>query len=309
YTRGGAIALYNTLATASNNYFKQNSAQGGSALGGAIRIYKTAFILENNIIKQNTASYGGAIEIYDIPLIGSEKSIINNTIVNNSASIAGGAISVGNGFELILINSILWGNSSNQIATFSGGTVQARYNDIEGGYSGIGNLSVDPFFVSGDSLMNLSDASPCIGTGIDSTLGYLVPPYDYDGDNRPMPAGSMPDIGSQENPLGPSRIEFVDGSMPQEFTLKQNYPNPFNPSTTIQFDLPKTSEVTLRVYNILGEEVATLVSEKLSTGSYSYEWDASKLASGVYLYRMQAGDPSQGAGQSYVETRKMALVR
>ena len=86
-----------------------------------------------------------------------------------------------------------------------------------------------------------------------------------------------------------------------QYSLSQNYPNPFNPSTTIEFDLPKTTEVTLKVFNILGEEVATLVSSKLSTGSYSYNWDASNFASGVYLYRLQAGD--------YVETKKMILMR
>ena len=87
----------------------------------------------------------------------------------------------------------------------------------------------------------------------------------------------------------------------QSFKLLQNYPNPFNPSTTIQFDLPKNSEVTLNIFNILGEEVATLISGRLSAGSYSYEWDASGLASGIYLYRLQAG--------KYVETRKMVLMR
>jgi hypothetical protein len=85
------------------------------------------------------------------------------------------------------------------------------------------------------------------------------------------------------------------------FQLFANYPNPFNPSTTIEFDLPKTSEVTLKIFNTLGEEVATLVSDRLSAGSYSYEWDASQLASGVYLYRLEAG--------RYVETKKMILMR
>jgi hypothetical protein len=75
---------------------------------------------------------------------------------------------------------------------------------------------------------------------------------------------------------------------PENFNLAQNYPNPFNPTTTIQFDLPKISEVSLKVFNILGEKVTTLVSDKLSAGSYSYEWDASNLASGVYLYRLVA---------------------
>jgi hypothetical protein len=85
------------------------------------------------------------------------------------------------------------------------------------------------------------------------------------------------------------------------YRLHQNYPNPFNPNTTIEFDLPKTSEVTLKVFNILGEEVAAPVSHRLSAGSYSYEWDARNLASGVYMYRLQAGE--------YVETRKMILMR
>jgi hypothetical protein len=87
----------------------------------------------------------------------------------------------------------------------------------------------------------------------------------------------------------------------QEFVLFPAFPNPFNPFTTIEFDLPKTSEVTLKIFNILGEEVATLVSDRLSTGSYSYEWDASNLASGVYLYRLETGN--------YVETRKMVVMR
>ena len=89
--------------------------------------------------------------------------------------------------------------------------------------------------------------------------------------------------------------------MLNKYHLSQNYPNPFNPTTTIAFDLPKASEVSLKIFNILGEEVTTLVSDRLSTGSYSYEWDASNIASGVYLYRLKAGD--------YVETRKMVLMR
>jgi len=84
-------------------------------------------------------------------------------------------------------------------------------------------------------------------------------------------------------------------------TLDQNYPNPFNPTTTIEFDLQKTSEVSLKVFNILGEEVETLVSDRLSAGSYSYDWDARNLASGVYLYRLQASD--------YIETKKMVVMK
>jgi len=96
-------------------------------------------------------------------------------------------------------------------------------------------------------------------------------------------------------------IEDITFDRPISFSLDQNYPNPFNPTTTIAFDLPKTSKVMLKIFNILGEEVTTLLSASLLSGSYKYEWDASGLASGVYLYRLQAGD--------YVETRKMILMR
>lgn len=99
-------------------------------------------------------------------------------------------------------------------------------------------------------------------------------------------------------------IESTSFIIPEEFALFQNYPNPFNPSTTIDFDLPKTSQVSLKIFNILGEEVATLVSDRLTAGNYSYNWDASRsagMASGIYLYRLQAGD--------FVETRKMVLMR
>jgi hypothetical protein len=86
-----------------------------------------------------------------------------------------------------------------------------------------------------------------------------------------------------------------------DYYLEQNYPNPFNPTTTIAFGLPRESEVTLKIFNILGKEVTTLVSDFLSAGSYSYEWNASRLASGVYLYILHAGE--------HVETRKMVLMK
>ncbi len=88
---------------------------------------------------------------------------------------------------------------------------------------------------------------------------------------------------------------------PIKFELYQNYPNPFNPTTTIQFDIPKASFVTLKVYNILGREVATLVNEKREAGRYEAKFKASTLSSGVYFYRLQAGD--------YVSTKKFVLIK
>lgn len=95
-----------------------------------------------------------------------------------------------------------------------------------------------------------------------------------------------------------------------DYALSQNYPNPFNPSTTIKFDLPKSSDVTLEIFNILGEKVVTLVSDRLTAGTYSYDWSRpAGIANGIYLYRLKASDSSQGAGKSIVKTRKMVLMR
>lgn len=92
-----------------------------------------------------------------------------------------------------------------------------------------------------------------------------------------------------------------DESLPQEFILLQNYPNPFNPKTIIGFGISDFEFVTLKVYNLLGEEVAALVNEHKPAGSYEVEFDASVLTSGIYLYKIHAG--------SYFETKKMILLR
>jgi hypothetical protein len=88
---------------------------------------------------------------------------------------------------------------------------------------------------------------------------------------------------------------------PDDFCLFQNYPNPFNPATTIEFALPKSAFVTLKVYNLLGEEVTTLIAEQRAAGIHKLNWDASGLASGVYLYRLEAGE--------FVQCKKLILIR
>lgn len=86
-------------------------------------------------------------------------------------------------------------------------------------------------------------------------------------------------------PIEPKPLN--DMNIPEAVTLFQNYPNPFNPSTTIEFSLPKAGYVTLKIYNIMGHEVASLVSEKLSAGIHKYDWNANDLASGVYFYKIE----------------------
>jgi photosystem II stability/assembly factor-like uncharacterized protein len=91
------------------------------------------------------------------------------------------------------------------------------------------------------------------------------------------------------------------GFPPTRFVLEQNYPNPFNPSTNISFDLPARSFVSLKVFDLLGKEVASIVSEVLPAGHYSRHWNAAGMPSGVYFYRLHAG--------SYIEAKKLVLLR
>jgi hypothetical protein len=96
-------------------------------------------------------------------------------------------------------------------------------------------------------------------------------------------------------------VEEQSVKIPQQFNLGQNHPNPFNPSTTIRYELPKSSEVRLSVYDILGREVSVLVNERRDAGVHEVKFDGSNLASGVYFYRLQTGD--------YVASKRMLVLK
>ena len=101
------------------------------------------------------------------------------------------------------------------------------------------------------------------------------------------------------NPI-PTSVSASE-QLPNDFALEQNYPNPFNPTTTIKFNLPEQSNVRIDVFNTLGQQVKSLVNGEVSAGEHSVKFDASALSSGVYLYRMQAGD--------FNEIKKMILTK
>jgi hypothetical protein len=99
----------------------------------------------------------------------------------------------------------------------------------------------------------------------------------------------------------PTGIKNESFTIPETFNLRQNYPNPFNPTTTISFILPSKSFVSLKVFDLQGREVATIVSEELSVGTYKYQWNATNRTSGVYFYRLQT--------DSFTETKKLILLK
>src|SRR4030095_4939140 len=96
-------------------------------------------------------------------------------------------------------------------------------------------------------------------------------------------------------------ITQISGNIPDKYSLGQNYPNPFNPATNINFSIPKTGNVRLAVYDIQGKEIETIVNESLAAGTYKVDFDAARLSSGVYFYRIDA--------EGFSEVKKMILVK
>lgn len=109
--------------------------------------------------------------------------------------------------------------------------------------------------------------------------------------------------------FNPSTTTRMSGEeLPIEYRLDQNYPNPFNPRTSFGFQIPVLGFVSLKVYNVIGQEVTKLLSEQKQPGRYSIEWDASRFSSGVYFYRLEVA-PSQTGGKPFVDNKKLLLIK
>jgi hypothetical protein len=146
-----------------------------------------------------------------------------------------------------------------------------------------------------------------------------IPPDDLVGTSPPFPGSSL---------FPPRTMQFGDVKhltlgvvLPQpvnvteeprtihRFQLSQNYPNPFNPITTIDFSLPEPSQVVLKIFNLSGQEAATVVSGKFAAGTFTTQWDASGFPSGTYYYRLETVDPRTSSGRRLVQTKKLMVIK
>jgi hypothetical protein len=148
--------------------------------------------------------------------------------------------------------------------------------------------------------------SHCIGAGCDSAevngIWYYAPKFCILGNPRPSPAGTNPDIGACESLFGTPIVGVEEEIIPpSNFILEQNYPNPFNPSTKISWQSPISSRQVLKVYDVLGNEVATLVNEEKEAGYHSIDFNASGLSSGIYYYQLSTNNSTL--------TKKMILTK
>jgi hypothetical protein len=329
YFRGGGSSLYDPLAVIDSCLFKGNSsdytlifiitgnftisncrfennvvpsliyndgASYVSVIGNAFRYNIGAIFVNNhglhfrfsgNLIIENSASDDFE---YFIIVIDGITTMENNTICNNNA-LGRHLIILGDEHsypDMYFNNNIVWDNSVTGSMTFGDNMpLQAIYNDIEGGWPGTGNTNSNPKFVNPDSGdYNLSWAnwpiddstkSPCIDTGDPNS------PLDPDSTRADMGAlfynqrwNDIPD----------------NQRLPDRFILLDNYPNPFNFSTTIRYIVPTTGPVTLDVYDILGRKVRTLLDINQPAGEYRVTWNADKVGTGVYFYRLTTGSNS-----------------
>ena len=126
------------------------------------------------------------------------------------------------------------------------------------------------------------------------TLGKLddIRIYDYG-----LSVQEIKDLYSGTSSIEPNQ----EYRLPKKYFLHQNYPNPFNPITTISFEIPEKTRVSLKIYNVIGKEIATLIDKEMFPGIYELPWDASKVASGIYFYQL--------SGENFIQTKKMILLR
>ena len=338
---GGGIepGAANFLIT--NNIIKGNSinaTQGGA--GGGIDVFDYVPVIQNNLIIGNSAPTGGGI-VFEFTSSAAKTTgmggrgagkpaanaalktnltnplnVSNNTIVGNSAAVRGGGVDIIGSTIPAAMSLIVWGNTAPSDPQISG-IMDLQYSDIEGGYLGTANIETDPLFADTTFYYLLSN-SPCIdGGNLDPVYNDPEDPLNPGFARWPAQSLLFNDMGAYGGPgsktlidnlVGIEEIPISSGNLPAGFQLFQNYPNPFNPGTTIEFALTYSGRVTLKVYNVLGQEVAVLASENMLAGKYKYDWDAGGLASGVYYYRLDA-HPAASSGRGFSQTKKLLLLK
>jgi parallel beta-helix repeat protein len=273
---GGIYSLYG--APRIENCIISNNI---GAFGGGACFEFSHPTLSHNLFFGNTALCGGAINCR-----ASDMHLINNTIVNNTADSLGGGISCYSFCEPLIENTIIWNNSPEPFYHNYSSELIFTYCDIDAEITGEGNIFEDPIFCNPEeNNYELSNISPCLGAGQNGA-----------------------DIGALGIGCFSTDVTEDDDAqlLPKEFGLGQNYPNPFNPSTVIEYALPKACPVKIEIYNLLGQCVKVLIDDEQPAGWYSVTWDGtdrfnSEVATGMYFYRIKAGD--------FHKTRKMLLVK
>lgn len=221
---------------------------------------------------------------------------------NNGASWSSQTTPAANQYAIWFNNaSVGLSGGAGMYSTVNGGTTWSNLTAPgTGNISGITGIGTTWYFVRQANLIHKSTNNGTTWTtDYTATVGdqYLHIAMSRTG-TRMWATKSNGGISKSEGAVG---IAPISNEIPSTFGLEQNYPNPFNPSTTFKFNVPSASNVSLKIYDMLGNEITTLVNENLQSGVYEVKFDASTLSSGVYFYSLNAG--------SFSATKKMMLVK
>lgn len=300
-----------------NNEFISNKGGVLFLSGGDIKVIGN--VMNNNI---------GGTYLENLIYIGhldGNLNFVNNTFANNSMlSYVQGTVVHSAAKNITMKNCLFWNNTSFpsqkplliSLDDFQPTQGTISYSLMEGGINNNikGNvttsniLSSDPKFVSsGPFTCYLSSSSPCINNGDpNTTVEELGVSVDLMGNNR-INQGRI-DIGAYEFDSNVVSVnEQIEQTIPKQFSISQNYPNPFNPSTTIKYEIPYESNVTIELFNSIGQKISTLIRNTQALGNYKVNWNASNFSSGVYFYRIEA--KSLNNNTSYNRTIKMLLLK
>ncbi len=321
---GGGIKCINSSPTIARNIIKENGCDLYIDGGGIYCENSNSHILNNTISDNEGAYYGAGICIYDSSEVLIKGNVIfnnltcsgygvakgggifcggnmcyavieQNTICNNTVDFGdGGGICSNNAS---IVNTILWNNYPDEIY----GQITITYSDIQGGWTGIGNIDADPLFAdpaNGDFHLTWANfpipddtKSPCIDAGDPAS------PLDPDSTIADMGAFYFDQVATSIDP------PVVQAN----YKLFQNYPNPFNELTVISYTLKVSGRVSLEIYDMQGQEVRTLVNETRQADHHSVVWDGTNATggsagSGVYFYTLDIDNRS-------VATKKLVLLQ
>jgi hypothetical protein len=277
---------------------KDGSDPGSQANGNGFKLGGN--YTENDAILKNCLSFNNKSKGFDQNHNRGSMTLYNCTGYGNVGNNYSISEALDAGKSLTITNCIELGNKRS-IGSFAVQTTNSWMNPPFTGATAADFVSVDTTGVRSPrkpdgslpdiSFMHLASNSQFVNRGRDVGLPFI---------------GTAPDLGCFET----SELTGIAGqnnsAVPQMFSLSQNYPNPFNPSTEIRFSIPAVSVVKLSIYDLLGQEVATLMNEQMQPGNYSVQWNASRMSSGLYFICLSAQTET---GRPFLQTRKMLLTK
>ena len=325
---GGVFCLYADIQLIGNTISNNVASGPEGGVGGGVYCSNCSPVIKGNVIVDNLADWAAGGIYFEF----GEAILSQSVLANNTAGVWGGAMvcfmsapvirnitcyknmaSFGLGgaayCELaapVITNSVFWADSAFGIPMeifYERGVPSVTFCDYDGGWADQGNITIEPFLRDPENddyhLMSTECDdpfdSPCIDMGRPDILDSLL---DCDHGLGTL----ISDMGAYGG-WDSVEVAINDGNraVPLRFNLSQNYPNPFNAATTISYELPRVSRVELEIYDVLGRQVALLENGFKQAGHYQVTWYADDVASGIYLYKLQAGD------NTYI--RRMLLIK